>query len=200
MSVAAQVRQSVESLDRGAFLRARDLSGSRSAVDSTLSRLAASGELIRIHKGLYYRPPTGGRRRPLPLQIGLAIGGRGAGPAGISAARMFGLTTQVPGVETVAVPGRAPTDRDEVRFVVRPFTRREHDLNPYEAGLLETLRHFDSVSEAPFSQLAAVVRQAIASDKIRFDRVRDAAHDEWDLDTRNRWRHLEEALGLAVAP
>ena len=199
MSVAVQVRQTVESIDRRAFLRARDLPGSRSAVDSALTRLAAEGELVRVHKGLYYRPPPRGRRRPLPLEVGLAIGGRGAGPAGISAARMFGLTTQVPGVETIAVPGRAPADRDGVRFVARSFSRREHVLNPYEAGLLEVLRDFENISEQPFDQLSDVVQRAIDKDKIRVDRVRDAVNDEWDLDTRHRWDRLEEHLGLLVA-
>ena len=199
MSVAAQVRQAVESIDHRAFLRARDLPGSRTAVDSALSRLAADGELLRVHKGLYYRPPPHGRRRPLPLEVGLAIGGRGAGPAGVSAARLFGLTTQVPGVEVVAVPGRAPPGREDVRFVARPFSRREQDLNPHEAGLLEVLRDFDSVSEEPFGQLSAVVHRAMEHGRLPVDRVRDAVHDEWDLDTRQRWRRLEERLGLVVA-
>lgn len=199
MSVAAQVRQAVEGLDRRSFVRARDLPGSRPAVDSALSRLAADGNLMRIHKGLYYRPPSRGRRRPLPLEVGLAIGGRGAGPAGVSAARMFGLTTQVPGVETVAVPGRAPADRDQVRFVARSFSRREHDLNPYEAGLLEVLRDFERVSEESFDRLADVVRRAVDADKIRVGRVRRAVDEEWDLDTRHRWHRLEGCLGLLVA-
>lgn len=199
MSVAAQVREAVASIEHRAFLRARDLSGSRSAVDSALSRLAADGELVRVHKGLYYRPPPRGRRRPLPLEVGLAIGGRGAGPAGISAARLFGLTTQVPGVEAVAVPGRAPADREDVRFVARSFSRREQDLSPYEAGLLEVLRDFESISEEPFDRLPAVVQGAIDHDKIRVDRVREAVNDEWDLGTRHRWHRLEERLGLLVA-
>jgi len=198
MSVAAQVRQAVESIDRRAFLRARDLPGSRSAVDSALSRLAADGELVRVHKGLYYRPPPRGRKRPLPLEVGMAIGGRGAGPAGISAARLFGLTTQVPSVEAVAVPGRAPADREGVRFVARSFSRREQGLNPYEAGLLEVLRDFEIISEEPFDRLSAIVQRAIDHDKIRVDRVRDAVDDEWDLDTRHRWHRLEEHLGLLV--
>lgn len=198
MSVAAQVRQAVDSTDQRGFLRARDVPGSRSAVDSALSRLAGDGVLVRVHKGLYYRPPSRGRRRPLPLEVGLAIGGRGAGPAGVSAARLFGLTTQVPGVDVVAVPGRAPADRDGVRFVARSFARRESDLNPYEAGLLELLRDFENVSEEPFDRLAAIVRQAIDDGKIRVGHVRDAADDEWDLGTRRRWGRLEERLGLLV--
>lgn len=194
MSVAAEVRDAVERSDRRSFLRAADLPGSGPAVFSELSRLTAAGELVRVQKGLYYRPPARGRRRPPPLQTGLAIGGRGAGPAGVSAARMFGVTTQVPATETVAVPGRAPADRDGVRFVSRSFTRRELGLTAYEAGLLEVLRDFDSVCQEPFSGLVDVVARAVADGKIRPERVRQAAEDEWDVATRRRWRWLEERL------
>lgn len=200
MSVAAEVRRSVEGLGRRSFLRARDLPGPRAAVESELSRLAAAGELVRVQKGLYYRPPGRGRRRPLPLEAGLAIAGSGAGPASVSAARMFGLTTQVPGVDVVAVPGRAPQARDGVRFVSRSFSRRELGLNPYEAGLLEVLRDFDKVSEGPFDQLVGIIEGAIESGKIRPDAVRDAVAEEWDVATRDRWQRIEALVGqLALA-
>ena len=104
---------------------------------------------------------------------------------------MFGLTTQVPGVDVVAVPGRAPQDRDGVRFVSRSFSRRELGLNPYEAGLLEVLRDFDKVSEEPFDQLVGIVEGAIESGKIRPDAVRDAVAEEWDVATRDRWQRIE---------
>ena len=199
MSVAHRVRQAVEGLDRGSFLRTQELPGSRSAVDSALSRLAAEGELIRAHKGLYYRPPLRGRRRPPPLEIGLAMGGRGAGPAGVSAARMFGLTTQVPGVETVAVPGRAPARRAQVRFVSRSFSRREQDLNRYEVGLLEVLRDFERISEEPFDRLVSVVQRAVEDGRIRPARVRNAVDEEWDVATRQRWTRLEPHITRSVA-
>lgn len=199
MSVAAQVRDAVAGAERRSFLRARDLDGPRAAVESELSRLAGRGALVRVHKGLYYRPPERGRRNPPPLEAGLAIGGRGAGPAGVSAARLYGLTTQVPGVETVAVPGRAPAGRDAVRFVARSYARRELGLNPYEVGLLEVLRDFDRVSEEPFERLVEVVRDTVDSERIRLDRFERAAEQEWDLATRRRWHRLRERLGLPVA-
>lgn len=199
MSVAAQVRHVVEELEPRSFLRARDLSGSRPAVESALSRLAADGRIVRVQKGLYYRPPARGRKSPPPLQAGIEIGGRGSGPAGLSAARLFGLTTQVPGIEMVAVPGRAPADRDHVRFASRSFLRRELDLNPYEVGLLEVLRDFNLIAEEPFERLAHVVEQEVADRRIRPDRCREAVEDEWDLGTRRRWHALEEQLGLVAS-
>lgn len=199
MSIAAQVRGAVAGVERRSFLRARALRGSRAAVESELSRLAGQGELVRVRKSSYYRPPARGRRSPPPLEAGLAIAGRGAGPAGVSAARLFGLTTQVPGVETVAVPGRAPAGRDAVRFVARSYTRRELGLTPYEVGLLEVLRDFDRVSEKPFERLVEVVRQAVVTDRIRLERVEEVAEQEWDLTTRHRWRRLRDRLGVPMA-
>lgn len=191
MSVAAEVRRTVAGLDRRAFLRARDLPGPQAAVESALSRLAAAGELTRVQQGLYYRPPGRGRQQPLPLEAGLAIAGSGAGPAGVSAARMFGLTTQVPGIDLVAAPGRAPQDRDGVRFISRPIFRRELGLNPHEAGLLEVLHDFDKVAEEPFEQLVGIVERAIDSGTIRPGTVRSAAAEEWDVATRDRWQRIE---------
>jgi hypothetical protein len=197
MSVASRVRETVEHVDRRSFVRASDLDGSRPAVHTELSRLVRSGELVRVRKGLYWRPPERGRRRPSPLEAGMAIAGPGSGPAGVSAARLFGLTTQVPGVETVAVAGRPPAAPQGVRFVARSYDRRAHDLNPYEVGLLEVLRSFESVSEEPFSALVGVVDQAIADDRIRCLRMRRAVQEEWDLATRQRWDQLEQELDLA---
>ena len=82
--------------------------------------------------------------------------------------------------------------------MARSFSRREQDLNPYEAGLLEVLRDFESISEEPFDRLPSVIQRAIDHDKIRVDRVREAVNDEWDLGTRRRWHRLEERLGLLV--
>jgi len=196
MSVAEQVRRRVAATEPRSFVQARDFGGSRAAVESELSRLAARGDIVRAAKGLYWRPPARGRRRPDALAVGLAMGGPGSGPAGVSAARLFGLTTQVPGVETVAVAGRAPSDRPGLRFVSRSPHRR--GLNPYEVALLEVLRDFDAVSEEPFDRLVDVVRPAASDDRIRVERVARVAEQEWDLGLRRRWQRLAAALHAGV--
>lgn len=197
MSVAQQVRRRVQSLPERSFLHARDLAGSRAAVESELSRLAASGELVRAAKGLYWRPPARGRRRPDALGVGLEMAGPGSGPAGVSAARVFGLTTQVPGIESVAVAGRVPSKRPGLRFVSRSPERRE--LNPYEVSLLEVLRDFNAVSEEPFSRLVDIVREAWDEGKIDPARVGPVAEREWDVRLRERWAQLLGDLTLRAA-
>lgn len=197
MSTAAEVRDLVEQLAPGAFVRASDLPGSRASVESAVSRLASGGELVRIRKGLYYRADPDGPARPDPLAIGLAIAGPGSGPARISAARLFGLTTQVPAVVVVAVAGRAPADLREVRFVARPSRRREVGLTPHEVALIELLRDYTSVAEHPLRTLAEMTERAIADGRVRPALVRATVASEWNIAARERLAAMERLLSPA---
>jgi len=201
-SVAESVRRWVDRLSDRAFFDSGDVPGPSRAVESALSRLAAEGEIVRVRRGTYWKPPParfGRRARPVPLEAGLHVGGRGAGPAGVSAARVFGLTTQVPAIERVGVPGRAPEPMPGVRFSSRPYSRREHDLNPYEVALLEVLRAFDEVAERSWDELVAVVGDAVREGRIRPERVAAAVEEEHDRSARQRWNRLAEALPALVS-
>lgn len=201
-SVAEGVRNWVGRLPDRAFFDARDVPGSPRAVESALSRMAADGQILRVRRGTYWKAPParfGRRAQPRPLEAGLHVGGRGAGPAGVSAARVFGLTTQVPAVERVGVPGRAPGPMRGVRFSSRPYSRRELDLNPYEVALMEVLRSFDEVAERPWSDLVVVVSEAVQVGRIRPDRVAAAVEAEHDRSARERWDRLARALRVPVS-
>ncbi len=201
-SVAESVRRWIARLPDRAFFDSGDVPGSSRAVESALSRMAADGEIVRVRRGTYWKPPPsrfGRRARPVPLEAGLHIGGRGAGPAGVSAARVFGLTTQVPAIEQVGVPGRAPERMRGVRFASRPYSRREHDLNPYEVALLEVLRAFDEVAERPWEDLVSAVDEAVREGRIRPERVAVAVEEEHDRSARERWHRLAEALAVPAS-
>jgi hypothetical protein len=100
------VRERVERLPGDTFVHSRDLVaefGERTAVDVALHRLKESGELVPVRRGLYYkgRKTRLGTTRPDPIrtayEVARAAGyGSGVGPAGYTAARALGLTTQVP--------------------------------------------------------------------------------------------------------
>lgn len=200
-SVAGRVRAWVRALPDRSYFDTGDVPGSPRAVESALSRLAASGELVRVRRGTYWKPPPerfGRRTRPAPLEAALHVAGKGAGPAGVSAARVFGLTTQVPAVVNVGVAGRAPESMPGVRFSSRPYSRREHDLNAYEVALLEVLRSFDLVSERPWTDLVDVVAEAVQDRRIRPARVASAVDDEHDRAARSRWHELADDLRLQV--
>lgn len=201
-SAAASVRRWVDRLPARAFFDSRDVPGPVRAVESALSRMVAAGQLMRVRKGSYWKPPEtrfGRRVRPRPLDVAMHVAGPGAGPAGVSAARIFGLTTQVPSVEAVSVAGRAPAAVKGVRFSSRSYSRREHELNPYEVALLEVLRSFHLVSERPWSDLVDAVGQAIDEGHLRPERLAAAVVDEPSRAVRERWRELANALHLSVA-
>lgn len=77
---------------------------------------------------------------PRAADVALEVAGRGAGLAELAAAHSLGLTTQVPSVAVVAVPGRAPTPAEGSRFVSRSIERRIAGLWPVEVAVLEVLR------------------------------------------------------------
>jgi hypothetical protein len=90
-------------LEAGEGFRAKELLhlGSRAAVDQALARLARSGEILRISRGLYMLPPKGryGPRAPSPETVVHALSratGEHIAPHGAMAANALGLTTQVP--------------------------------------------------------------------------------------------------------
>jgi len=129
-----------------------DLEVPATAVDRALQRLKASGELVSVRRGLYYR----GRQRPWGMSrpsaqevIAVIAGKRGVGPAGLSAANDLGLSTQVPGTYLVAVVGSVPRDFPTVHFVDRRAraARRTASLQAREVAILEVLDAWDDVLE-----------------------------------------------------
>jgi hypothetical protein len=147
-SVAAEVhRQVLGSRER--FWRPDDFSGSAGAVITALSRLARSGEIRRVRRGLYWRgsPTRLGLSPPSSERLAkVLVSGPGYGPAGRSAALYLGLSTQVPRSDSVALPARAPRQQNSVRFVSRAAStkRRDERLTPVEVALLEVLREWKS--------------------------------------------------------
>ena len=109
--------------------------------------MAIAGDLVRVRRGVYYRgkPTRFGMTRPSILEAAVAVAGPGSGPAGVAAAHMLGLTTQVPGTVEVGAPGKVPEPMEGVRFRLRPFGRRELRLGPVEVAVLEILRDPGSV-------------------------------------------------------
>jgi len=193
-SVAASVRRSVLDARPGAFFRRQDFDGTDRAVESALSRLAAEGELLRVRRGLYWRGKATrfGMTRPSPFEVALAVAGPGAGPSGVAAAHLLGLTTQVPSVVDVAVAGKTPEPIEGIRFRSRPFERRQHDLRPTEVAILEVLRQPSTV-EVPWPAAARRIREVLHTTAVRRDVVIDEAISE-----RNRGAR-ERALELAAS-
>lgn len=196
-STASLVRERLEVAPSTTFVVAAEIDAPVGAVEAELSRLARRGSIVRVRKGLYWKGPRTrlGIARPDPEQIALHVVGRGGGPAGITAASWLGLTTQVPGRPTIAVPGRAPTPIPGVRFSSRAFSRRELGLTPLEVAVIEVLRDWPDTVEADIDAFGDRLVELIATGQVRFDKIVDAVAAEHHVGLRERWAALRLVVG-----
>jgi len=124
------------------------------AVAQALSRLARTGVIERLSKGIYYRSrkTAFGRSRPNPAVIrNLASQRTRMFPAGIAAANMLGLTTQIAARPELATTGSS-VPRKLVGENTIVHTRRPEawsTLSDREAALLDVLRRAGRMSELP---------------------------------------------------
>lgn len=163
-------------------------------MESALSRLAAAGELVRVRKGLYWhgKKTRFGMTRPTPLEVAVAIAGPGSGPAGVAAASMLGLTTQVPGTVEVAAPGKVPEPLNGVRFRSRPYSRQARKLRPIEVAVLELLRD-PAAAESSWSDVERRIAELMATKKVRAQVLAQEAADEPHPKARERWAAIAAA-------
>lgn len=192
MSTAELVRERVEVAPLRSFIEPNDLPGSRRAVECELSRLVAKGDVARVRRGLYWKGPRTPIGMPLPraFEVGMAVAGAGAGPAGVSAAAFLGLTTQVPSLETIAVAGRVPTPPTGVRFVSRSIERRFLGLEAAEVAVLEILRDGPTRIESSWTDFAAVLRDLERDGRIRPWLITEQLTHERHVAARQRWSGL----------
>ena len=197
-SVAPEVRKRVLA-SRDHFWRPENFDGSPDAVAQALSRMARTGEVRRVRRGLYWRgaPTRLGMAPPPPDRLASAVvGGTGSGPAGWSAALALGLSNQVARREAGSVPGRSPRSPCAVHYVSRAAStkRRDERLRPAEVALLEVLRDWDGLVEVPAADAVARIERLADSGTVRLDRVARASDTEPPR-VRERLRRLLAALG-----
>ncbi|MGM5034953.1 DUF6088 family protein [Tardiphaga sp. 803_E3_N1_3] len=114
MTVVERVREALNTQKEGAVISAETLKklGSRVALDQTLSRLAKTGETMRIARGLYVVPVRGkfGTYPPSPEKVVRAYArakGKPVVPNGAVAANRLGLSTQQPIRQVYLTSGQA---------------------------------------------------------------------------------------------
>ena len=207
-SLAPAIRSKVTS-SHDRFWRPSDFDGPPTAVAKTLSRLAGTGDLRRVRRGLYWRgtPTLLGMSPPPATRLAAEVAGRpGIGPAGLSAALELGLATQVPRYDMLAVPGRVPRNPGAVRLVSRAACtrRRSERLRPAEVALLEVLRDWPGLVELPAGDAADHVAALVDASAIRVDKLVRAAGTE-PARVRDRLRRLLVDVGrrdaaVAVPP
>lgn len=179
---AALIRQRIEAGGERVW-RLEDFRGLPfAAVAQTLSRLARSGRIERLSKGIYYRsrPTALGTSRPNTSKLKeLASLRQSLFPSGLAAANLLGFSTQsastVELATTKASLPRKLVGRDAVIHTRRPeaWTR----LTEPEAALLDFLRRGGQHSELPPAETMRNLLSLLAAPG-RFERLLAAAATE----------------------
>ncbi len=116
--------------------------GTRASVDQTLSRLVKQGEIARISRGVFVRPKRSryvGEVMPEPSKVAQAIAGAYGQTIqvhGAEAARLLGLTTQMPlqAVFYTSGPSRE-LKLGNLPLILKHVARRKLALSGRPAGL-----------------------------------------------------------------
>ncbi len=153
-----------------------------SVANKAVRALVASGEVVRLQRGVYVRPrahPVLGAVMPAP-EAAVRVAARARGQrleiGGPEAARRFGLTTQVPMQTTFLTSGRSRTVE-----VGRRLIRLEHVSDAY-------LAHVGTPAGAALSALRHVGQDALTPEVV--ERVLGR------LDAPNRRRLMRSARRL----
>lgn len=180
---AARIRRRILA-SQNKFWHTNRLAGPESTIQHLLTQLDRDGELTHIRKGLYWR----GTKTPLgmspppndSLTNKIAKTASGIGPAGLSAANLLKLSTQIPRYSLVAVPNRAPTSSGSVKFVSRASRtdRRTARLTSHEVALLEALEGWDRIIEIPMNEAWVKMSKLLISKDLDAARLARAARTE----------------------
>lgn len=177
------------------FVRLKALPGTDAARRKAVSRAVEEGDLIKVRHGLYYRGAKTryGMTGPSTVEVALeALGWKGVGPAGFSAAREWSLTTQVPPALHMAALKPAK-DLPGIMLTVRSNLDRV-GLKYKEIALLELLRDPEVYVEHGWAALVGAVAAASAAREVRIGKVLSVASSERDLATRTNAARLREEL------
>jgi hypothetical protein len=182
------------------FVHVDRLPGSSTAARKAASRAVKDGLLLPVRRGLYYRGPRTryGIAAPRPEEVARTVlGTRGIGPVGYSAARAWGVTTQVPPVWHVANLRTVDPIDGVVQHNRKNLART--DLNEKEIALLELLRSPEVYVESGWNTLVVNVRASLDAGEVSAERLRVAVPGEYNRAVRDNFARLIEATTVTAA-
>lgn len=187
----------IRSAQLRSFVHVNRLPGTASAARQAASRAARSGEILSVRRGLYYRGVMTryGMTRPRIEEIVREVlGVTGIGPAGYSAAREWGVSTQVASSFHVAVLWTS----DPIEGVTQHArsNRERASLNSKEIAFLELLRAPEVYIEAGWSVFVDKVRDAFAGSEVNEARLRVAVAGERNVTVRKNFDRLRAELAV----
>jgi len=170
ISIATNLHRQVQTLPEGQLLPITPESQTELAYFKALSRLVQSGQLIRLEKGIYYKPKATrfGPIRPSESEIIKALTQKGDKITGYLTGNAlynrWGLTTQVPNTLTIARRTRLP-EKDlsgyKIKFVVRPFPFKETDIPVMQ--LLDALTDIQKIPDTPPEKVVPILAEKISN-------------------------------------
>ena len=185
----------IRALPPRSFVRLDALPGTDLARRKAVSRAVGTGDLVKARHGLYYRgvKTRYGMTGPSTVEVAFeALGRKGVGPAGFSAAREWSLTTQVPPALHLASLKPAK-DLPGVTLTVRSNLDRV-GLTYKEIALIELLRDPEVYVEHGWAALVKAVAAADATREVRIGQALAAAAGERDVATRANATRLRDEL------
>lgn len=165
-SNAAKIRKRILS-SQNRFWEADEFQGSRRVISKSLGRLADSGDITRLRRGLYWRGP----QDPDPEQtLNRLTGCPAIGPAAESAIAVL-LGEPPPHPIQLAIPERAPTGAPPSMAVIdrsSHWARRYRRLNRWEVALLEMLDFYPKAEPSHQKKLSESLSDLVSDSPDRF--------------------------------
>jgi hypothetical protein len=167
-NLSTSILERVASLEEGGVISPKEFLhlANRAAIDQTFTRLARSGQLLRVGRGLYVAPVTSrfGERPPAPEKVVAAVAhqkGEVAVSHGAADANALGLTTQVPVKEVFLSSGPSRKLHIGKRIIdVRHAPRWQLILGSSRAGM--AVRAMAWLGEEHLSEVLTKLRQKLS--------------------------------------
>lgn len=157
----------------------------RGALAAALSRLARTGLLTRVRRGVYYRakPTLFGPSKPDPKALANAVAkarGETSVPSGVAEYSRLGLTHQTAAALTRATVRRSARENIgglRVDSKVRPLSAQK-GISPEERTALDALRDINRIPDASPATVLRRLAMLIRSGDLKFRRLAQHAMSE----------------------
>jgi hypothetical protein len=167
--------------------------GTRASVDQTLSRLVKQGEIARISRGVFVRPKKSryvGEVMPEPSKVAQAIAtahGETIQVHGAEAARLLGLTTQMPlqAVFNTSGPSRE-LKLGNLPLVLKHVARRKLALSGRPSGLALSALWYLGKEQVSTNTIKAI-REKLTPQAFEEFKAETSSMPAWMVDTLHRY-------------
>lgn len=149
--------------------------GKRAAIDQALSRLATSGEIVRLTRGVYVRPEKNrfvGQVLPEPFKVAQVIAEKMnevVRVSGAEAARQFGLSTQVPAQPIFLTSGQSRRfNMGSLEVTLKHISKRKIPLSDSKIGLAISAIWYLGKEHATSQTIEAIKKKLTHQEFIEF--------------------------------